>query len=304
VVWGVADALRITDCISPFDYTEFLAQDYDDIRMPVNMLRARYSWNSVTIEALCSPSTEFFILPTDESNPWSVNLPTVNMPYEVELENGKPDHQLSNAEFGGRMSITLPGIDFSLCALHTWNKMPALAMNFSEDGQKLLVNGYYKRMTVLGADCSIPAGEFVIRAEAACNLNEAQTADLGQEIKQRDTYNGLIGIDWYPGNDWNVSTQYCHKYIAGNIDGISAFRNSGLATARISKEFMQNTLKLSTFAYIDVTNGGIFNRFSTSYSLNDQIELTAGYDFFHADSGQFAMYDKNSEAWIKLKYSF
>ena len=34
VIWGVADALRLTDCVSPIDYTEFLAQDYDDIRMP------------------------------------------------------------------------------------------------------------------------------------------------------------------------------------------------------------------------------------------------------------------------------
>ena len=34
VVWGVADTLRLSDCVSPCDYTEFLAQDYNDIRMP------------------------------------------------------------------------------------------------------------------------------------------------------------------------------------------------------------------------------------------------------------------------------
>ena len=49
VVWGVADALRLTDCVSPFDYTEFLAQDYDDIRMPVNALRAKYTLSLIHI---------------------------------------------------------------------------------------------------------------------------------------------------------------------------------------------------------------------------------------------------------------
>ena len=32
VIWGAADGVRITDLISPMDMTEFLAQDYDDIR--------------------------------------------------------------------------------------------------------------------------------------------------------------------------------------------------------------------------------------------------------------------------------
>ena len=92
--------------------------------------------------------------------------------------------------------------------------------------------------------------------------------------------------------------------IHGRHDGLSVYRHAALATARISKELMRNSLKLSTFAYVDVSNGGVFNRFSASYALNDQIEFTAGYDFFHADKGKFAMYRQNSEVWLKAKYSF
>ena len=77
-----------------------------------------------------------------------------------------------------------------------------------------------------------------------------------------------------------------------------------MATVRISKDLLHNTLNLSTFAYVDVANGGIYNRLSADYALTDQIHVFAGYDFFHADKGQFAMYDHNSEVWVKLKYSF
>lgn len=304
VVWGVADALRLTDCVSPCDYTEFLAQDYDDIRMPVNALRTRYTWRSVTFEAICNPVADFFILPTDRHNPWALTLPSAPLPYTIDLESCKPEKRLRNMEYGGRITTNLSGIDFSLSVLRTWNKMPALSLTVSDNGKSLLVKGEYRRMTMLGADCSLPVGQFVLRGEAACYFDEAQSRGVGKDVVCRNTYNILAGVDWYPGNDWNFSAQYCHKYTAGNLDGLSVYRHAALATARISKELMRNSLKLSTFAYVDVSNGGVFNRFSASYSLNDQIELTAGYDYFHADKGKFQMYSKNSEAWVKMKYSF
>lgn len=304
VVWGVADALRLTDCVSPCDYTEFLAQDYDDIRMPVNALRTRYTWRSVTFEAICNPVADFFILPTDRHNPWALTLPSAPLPYTIDLESCKPEKRLRNMEYGGRITTNLSGIDFSLSVLRTWNKMPALSLTVSDNGKSLLVKGEYRRMTMLGADCSLPVGQFVLRGEAACYFGEAQGGSVGKDVVCRDTYNALVGVDWYPGNDWNFSAQYCHKYTAGNLDGLSVYRHAALATARISKELMRNSLKLSTFAYVDVTNGGIFNRLSTTYSLNDQTAITIGYDYFHADRGMFKMYDKNSEAWVKMKYSF
>ena len=304
VVWGVADALRVTDCVSPFDYTEFLAQDYDDIRMPVNGLRAKYTRGSVTLEAVCNPVVNFFILPTDERNPWAIRLPSAPLPYTTDLESGKPEKKIKNMEFGGRASVNLSGIDFSVSALWTWNKLPALCPALSGDGRTLHISGQYCRMTMLGADCSLPVGQFVLRAEVAEYIGEAQGRGLGQNAVRRNTLNALAGVDWYPGNDWNISVQYCHKYTSGNLAALSVYRNAGLATARLSKELLHNTLKLSTFAYIDVASGGIFNRLSASYSLNDDIELTAGYDYFHADKGKFAMYGKNSEAWVKMKYSF
>ena len=304
VVWGVADALRVTDCVSPFDYTEFLAQDYDDIRMPVNGLRAKYTTGPVTLEAVCNPVVDFFVLPTDERNPWAIRLPSAPLPYTTDLESGKPEKKIRNMEFGGRVTVNLSGIDFSVSALRTWNKLPALCPALSDDGRTLHINGQYRRMTMLGTDCSLPIGQFVLRAEVAEYIGEAQGGGLGQNAVRCNTLNALAGVDWYPGNDWNISVQYCHKYTSGNLAALSVYRNAGIATARLSKELLHNTLKLSTFAYIDVANGGIFNRLSASYSLNDDIELTAGYDYFHADKGKFAMYGKNSEAWLKVKYSF
>lgn len=183
----------------------------------------------------------------------------------------------------GRLSFFLSGIDFSLSALHTWNKMPVFCNGAGE----------YHRMTMLGADCSVPFGQFVVRGEFAEYLDEAQT--FGRAASS----NVLLGLDWYAGNDWSLSAQYAHKYVASG-----EHRNTGLATFRISKDLLHNTLALQTFAYVDVTNGGIYNRLSADYAINDQLHAILGYDLFHADRGTFVVYDNNSEVFVKLKYSF
>lgn len=280
ITWGVADGLRLTDVISPMDYTEFLAQDYDDIRMPVGALRLRYSREKWCFEAVAVPVSSFFDLPTDTENPWSVGQIPIG---------DEPKRKLCNMEYGGRLSVFLSGVDFSLSALHTYNKMPVVCNGVGE----------YRRMTMLGADVSVPVGQFVVRGEVAEYLDEAQSAMGVSEVPRAASTNALVGVDWYAGNDWSLSAQYSHKYVA-----LGDIRHTGLATVRVSKDLLHNTLALQTFAYIDVTNGGVFNRLSADYALNDQLHAIIGYDYFHADRGMFSVYDKNSELFFKLKYSF
>lgn len=303
IIWGVADALRLTDQISPMDYTEFLAQDYDDIRTPVNAFRLRLVRQAFNVELVCIPVSDFFTLPTDERNPWAAHI-DAPMPYTFDLDSRKPKTRLRNVEFGGRLSVNLSGIDFSFCGLHTWNKMPAFSYAVDPSGASMTVVGHYRRLTMFGTDVSFPVGRFVVRGELAANLNEVQNAEFGSEVQGRNVFNALLGVDWYAGNDWMLSAQYAHKHVGGSIEGLSVLRNTGVATVRVSKELFRNTLALSSFAYIDVSHGGVFNRLSCKYDLNDQISLTAGYDYFHADAGMFAMYSRNSEVWVKLKYGF
>ena len=182
--------------------------------------------------------------------------------------------------------------------------MPAFSYAVDPSGAAMTVVGHYRRLTMFGADVSFPVGRFVVRGELAANLNEVQNAEFGSEVQGRNVFNALLGVDWYAGNDWMLSAQYAHKHVGGSLTGLSVLRNTGVATVRVSKELFRNTLALSSFAYIDVSHGGVFNRLSCKYDLNDQISITAGYDYFHADAGMFAMYSRNSEVWVKLKYGF
>jgi hypothetical protein len=302
VIWGVADGLRITDIVSPMDYTEFLAQDFDDIRIPVNAFKLKYYNSKLSAEAVFIPVSSFFIIPTSPENAWSVIPYSENTDYRVDLQQ-YPEKTLKNCEFGGRLSFFLSGIDFSVSALHTWNKLPVLRYLGNQSGDTINIAGQYNRMDMLGIDLSFPLGQFVFRGEIAEYFGELQETISSEEI-ERNTTNFLIGIDWYPGSEWTISGQYSQKFIPEHMEIMTANENTAFSTLSISKSILHSTLKLSTFGYYDLSNSGFFNRTSADYSLTDQIHLLAGYDWFHGDEGMFSLYKDNSEIWVKAKFNF
>ncbi len=305
VIWGVADGIRITDLVSPMDMTEFLAQDYDDIRMPVNALRF-FAYNEKTkLEFVVVPAFQGYVLPVDKANPWNV-LPT-GTPVPVKWNHGgsSPAFRFSNIEYGARLSFTLPGIDFALAGLHTWNKMPVLSYHPSMTD--ITVSPQYYRMGFVGGDFSKPLGQFVLRGEVAYNIGKHFSyKQQAMSVPQKGfcTFNGLAGIDWYAPREWIVSAQFSSESIFGYGEYIAQPRHNSLATLNVSKKLFNSTLQLSDFTYFDINHKGWFSRFTADYALSDQIHLMGGYDWFGGNEGLFGIYKNNSEVWMKAKYSF
>ena len=144
----------------------------------------------------------------------------------------------------------------------------------------------YERLTVVGGDVAVPFGNFVFRGELADYISSAGTHQG----------NALGALDWYPGADWNVSVQVNGTFGAGEA--------STLGTLRISKALLSNALTLSTFAYADLRDLGVFNRLSADWAVCDEVHALLGYDLFAARGGMFERYKNNSEVWVKVKYSF
>lgn len=308
VIWGAADGVRITDLVSPLDLTEFLAQDYDDVRMPVNALRLSLFNETFKAEGIFVPTFEGYKLPTDRSNPWNIfaQAKAPNLTVTWNDKGSTPALKLANMEYGLRLSATLPGVDFSLAALHTWNKMPVITRQFLSPTEVQVVPRYY-RMGFVGGDVAVPLGQFVLRGEAAFNIDKHFSYKGVGEQRGFNTLNWLTGVDWYGPNDWLASAQFSMENIFGYSDLIAQKRNTSLLTFQLSKKLLGATLELSDFTYIDLTGKGWFSRFTADYALSDQVRLIVGYDWLGASEGHdslFANYKDNSEFWFKARYSF
>jgi hypothetical protein len=283
------------------DYSEFLARDYDDIRIPVNAFRLKYIKPGYNFELVFIPVSEFFVLPVENKNSWSITR-SLEMPFRIDMDN-TPEKTIENSESGGRFSFYLSGIDFSVSVLHTWNKMPVIEYGVTQNTDTLLLDAQYSRLDMLGLDFSLPVGKFVIRGEVAGYFNELLEYSDNKPVK-KNTLNNLLGIDWYAGNNWTIMVQYYHKIITGYDTAMTNDKNTAYATLSISKKILRSTLNLGAYSYIDLLNEASFTRFSADYSLTDQIHLLAGYDWFYGNEGMLSYYKDNSEFWVKVKYSF
>ena len=122
------------------------------------------------LELLAVPTFEGYKLPTDTENPWSVLPENTALPLVWNEDGSRPKFRFSNIEYGGKLGFTLPGVDFSLAALHTWNKMPVIT--YRSSGNHMTVSPQYYRMGFFGGDISKPLGQFVLRGEAAFNVDK------------------------------------------------------------------------------------------------------------------------------------
>ena len=299
VVWGVADGLRVTDLISPVDYTEFMSSDYDDMRMAVDGFRIKYPGERMNAEVVYVPVPRYFQMPLGEDNLWRPDLPEKA---GLDFPEG-PDAKFKNGDFGTRVSFFLSNLDFSISALHTHNQSPVSVVEpVSMDS--VVIHGIHESMTMIGGDMSMPIGEFVLRAEVAEYFGEALGYANSLDYARKNTFNALGGIDWYAGDNWTFMVQYLHKYIADYSHNLAAEKNSSEMTFRISKELLNNTLKLSLYGVFDIDNLSYYGRASGDYSVTDQVMLSLGYDHFGGKRGQLAGYKKNREIWAKAKYYF
>jgi hypothetical protein len=306
IIWGVSDGLRITDLISPLDLTEFLARDYDDIRIPVDAVKWRYMDNVIKLELVFIPIFQTYIIPDDPDNPWAITYPS-DGPEIIVAPAIRPEKSLKNSEIGGRLSFYLPGFDLSVSGLYTWNKLPVYERNFTPAHDTLVLVPNHFRYSMVGLDFSRPQGSFVIRGEGAMYSAEPLSTDLLNQtnpVLKKTTMSYLVGLDWYPGSNWTLTGQFSQKLILLWEDQLEDPKNTKIATLGITRKLFRSTLSASAFGYIDLTNKGMFARTSLDYSLSDQIHLIAGVDIFHGDAGIFGAYKNNSEFFIKAKYNF
>jgi hypothetical protein len=303
IIWGKADGLGITDVISPMDLTEFLAQDYDDIRMPVNgIVLSKFSKNW-DLDLVCVPVFESYLLP-GANNPWGMDYAELGLTEDGALT---PEFKLSNIEYGGKLSFYLSGIDFDISALNTWNKAPVYSYSVNDSTGAMHIRPEHHRLGFVGLGFSKSLSAFIIRGESAFYFDKKFTPkpenyEVG--LLESNSINYLLGVDWYPGNEWTITGQFSDEYILNFTNDNALNEHTYISTLGISKKILHSTLSLSTFGYIGLNEGDFFNRTSVDYSLSDNIHVLLGYDWFHGDSGVFGRYNKNSQVWVKAKYSF
>ncbi len=306
VIWGKADGVAITDIVTPMDYSEFLARDYADLRLPVDALRARFLSDAFGFELVLIPVFKPAVLPAEDS-PWSF-MPEFPPGVDVVVEPVVlPATEIRNGELAARLTGYLSGIDLAAAAGYVWDDFPVMGKTVVTDstGTTLYLRPEHHRFVFAGLEFSRPWSDFVLRGEAALYKDRRfETAEQAGAPLRKDAVNWLLGLDWYPGHEWTAIVQFADNTILGSAAEMTNEQHTMFATLNVSKRLLRSTLVLSTMLYFGINDTDLFDRTSVDYALTDEIHVMAGFDLFAGDRGMFGRYNENDEVWFKAKYGF
>ena len=310
--WGKADGVDITNIVCPSDMSSFAAMTGDDSKLAVDAIRLSLSGNQFTADAFWIPFFTPAALPLDEGNPLrkflmpesvEVQMPGLPQPIKLPVMLGaieEPEKKIWNGEYGAKLSGYFPLFDLSLYGFYGWDDTPFFESNATRQG--IIMNGKYKRMTMVGADAAIPVKDIVIRTEAAFFPQRYFAAE-----EQRNELSALAGFDWMPSG-WTITAQYFCDLVFGDLDPIEredAYTHG--ATLSLSKNLLNETLEVSFSGLMNFNDFDSMLKPSVNYSLSDQINLEGGaYIFIPGPDkdGKYGAYKDLSSFYIKAKYSF
>ena len=321
--WGKADGIDITNVICPSDMSTFSAMISDDSKLAVDAIRLSLSGNQFTADAYWIPFFTPAALPLEDGNSLRKYLIPSSVEFPLEATNTRltlpvtisameePEKTVWNGEYGLKLSGYFSALDLSLYGFYGWDDMPFLNYEINYEAATslpdgLIVSGQYKRMAMFGADAAIPIKETVVRAEAAFFPKRHFQKTEGN-TEQHNELSGLLGLDWMP-DGWTVTAQYYCNFLFGDIAKLEREEvyQQG-ATLSISKKLLNETLELSFSGLLGLNDFDSFVSPSASYSLSDQITLSAGaYIFLPGPErdGKYGGYKDLSCLAIEGKYSF
>ena len=316
IVWGKADGVFITDIVSPLNLTEFLLPDFDEIRTGVIAAKVNYYIGNSTIEFIAIPQFTPTIRP-DANSIWYIQ-PEFPAPATFNWSKSYINPSLENSEVFLKWSAITSKIDFDIMGGYTWDDNPTMHVqkNFGMDTTttppspmltSITITPEHHRLTVGGGSFSTEIKGFILRGEAAYyNGKYFQTEDpmATDAIIKKDYLNYVIGLDFSIGKV-KLSGQFIQKYILEHDVQMVDDQINNMATIMARYDMLRETLHLELFSYIGITGEDALIRPKITYDFDDSFSILLGANIFVGnEKSQFGQYQKNTMAYMKIKYNF
>ena len=321
--WGKADGIDITNVLCPSDMSSFAAMTGDDSKLAVDAIRISLSGNQFTADAYWVPFFTPAALPLEEKN--SLRKYVIPSNIRISIGNGqslslpvnvgtfqKPELTIWNGEYGLKLSGYFSLLDLSLYGFYGWDDIPIMEYSMQSANPAtgipsgIIINGNYKRMTMIGMDAALPIGAIVLRLETAFfPQRHFQKADGGS--LQRNQISALAGIDWMP-TGWTLTAQYYCEYVMESLESLNrkeAYTHG--STLSISKTLVNETLELNFSGLIGFNDFDSMLSPSINYSISDQINVGIKAFIFIPGperEGKYGAYKDLSSICLNAKFSF
>lgn len=295
IPWGKADGIKITDIVSPYDYSQYQSKKIEESRIGVEAIKLNYTTNLTETELIWIPMFTPSSLPEEESKWYLFNK------YNFE-KTDLPKKNIKNSEIGAKSTIYLDGIDISISGFYMWNDNPIYKKEIIND--KLILTPFHHRIGFIGIDLSASVGKKTILRSEIAYFSKDYFAQYDNKLIDKPIVKSMIGLDYYPGDNWTITQQFILDTILNYNNKIIKDENQFTYTLSISKKLFREQLELKNQLYYNHYEKSYNNKFEIDYTVIDGLHYMLALDIYGGEKGLNSEYKNYSNIWISAKYSF
>lgn len=338
---GKSNSTFITDILTPLDLSEFLTQDFSDIKSGLTSVKVTQYLDNGFLELVATPIFQSNNIGSPESR-WFPNTgleSNLNLSFENDEINFNQNSFQASLRWAIRKELNW---EIDLLAMYWTPGNPAFTKDFALSGIlnpqiQLNLNDVYLKTPILGYSASYsPINNLLIRSESAFYferyvdylpvevqalnfenlglaeilanldilnpiLNEAEDGFL----QNKPFLNSLVGFE-STISGVNFSSEWAMEYIFKHDAEILQDQLFYYTSLRAQRFFLRDKLSTSIFGRYNFNGKDFWINPEVSYTFFDGFESSAGFQFFGGESReplyvQFSFEDYKSNSFGYLK---
>lgn len=293
ITWGIGDLIFIND-IFPKDHEAFYSgRPMEYLKKGVDGIKLGAYPGDASIDAVYVP---FF---TPDTFPRSDRFHS-----SANIKGEKPASTPKNAETALRAYGNAKGIDIAAYYYNGYYRMPAFdMMTGGYYYPELVAYGMSAEGRLVGGIAGMEAGYYDSKSDRRGEYPfvENSSTKLLIAYKRQILADFSIGLQYY--TTYMRDYDDYEKYLP--LDMPHADRRYQLASLRLTSLHMNQSLRLSMFAFYGISEGDYLLNPEVQYKFNDSVWASVGGNVFGGKkSGRFGMLDKNDNVYLQARYEF
>ena len=309
IIWGEMVGLFFADVVSAKDLRQFVAQDFDLIRIPQWAVRAEHFKGDfhteviwipfMTYDEIGKPGDDFYPI-QDYSAPPGFTT--------VIRANDEPTRDPSNSAYGLRFSFLKNGWDISTFYYRSVDASPAFFRTV-ETGPtpQIIFTPKNKKIHQAAATLAKDFGPALVKSEIIFTkdrrVNVVDLNDADGVVKQ-DILDYVIGVEHTTPNNTLLNFQVFQRWYT-NHDSDILFDEFETGVSVFSQIELSSKLKAEVLLISQLNRTDWMARPRAIWTLGGHWSLQTGVDIFGGESiGLFGRFDNSDRVYANVRYAF
>lgn len=308
IIWGEMVGLPFGDVVSARDVRHFVLPEFDIQRIPQWAIRSEYFKDDFHAELLWIPVASYDNIGKPGAEFYDYTLPPPPGVASTFLNEKFPTRNLSNTNYGMRLSLLRDGWDVAAFAYSSMNVAPTFYRAIIPDPLPTVVyQPRHDRIEQFGSTVAKDFGSVVFKGEAVYTrglkyqVNNLTDAD---GVVAQNTLLWVLGLDLTQFTDTLINVQLFQSHVFDRNPDIIPSTNENGYSLLVNHKFGDKVEAQALWvASLNRTDWMLRPRVSWIFEKNWR--LVVGVDIFNGPPlGYFGRYDAKDRVYSELRYSF